>query len=107
MAKQILRELLSRFDLLTSLDSDKGTHSKSELMRILCMAYQKFHCSYKPKATGIVEQVNGNLKSKLVKVCASVSLKGPDVLHLVLINLKSIPIRRLVSHLMKLSWGQQ
>lgn len=55
---------------------------------------QKLHCVYRPEASGMVEQINGTIKSRLSKVCAPTALKWPDALPLVLMSLRSIPDKK-------------
>ncbi|XP_078533767.1 uncharacterized protein LOC144819955 [Lissotriton helveticus] len=97
VAKLLLRELVPRFGVPTSLESDRGKHFNSEVVKMLCSALnidQRLHCSYRPEASGIVEQINGTLKPRMAKVCSSTSLKWPDALPLVLMSMRSTPDRR-------------
>ncbi|KAJ1162929.1 hypothetical protein NDU88_003393 [Pleurodeles waltl] len=97
VAKLLLRELIPRFGFPISLESDRGSHFNNEVMRLLCEALnieQKLHCSYRPKASGLVEQMNGTLKSRMAKICASTNLKWPDALPLVLMSMRNTPDRK-------------
>ncbi|KAJ1091214.1 hypothetical protein NDU88_004341 [Pleurodeles waltl] len=97
VAKLLLRELIPRFGFLISLESDRGSHFNNEVIRLLCAALnieQKLHCSYRPEASGLVEQMNGTLKSRMVKMCAATNLKWPDALPLVLMSMRNIPVKK-------------
>ncbi|KAJ1171254.1 hypothetical protein NDU88_003124 [Pleurodeles waltl] len=97
VAKILLRELIPRFGFPISLESDRGSHFNNEVIKLLCAALnieQKLHCSYRPEASGLVEQMNGTLKSRMAKICASTNLKWPDALPLVLMSMRNTPDRR-------------
>ncbi|KAJ1203090.1 hypothetical protein NDU88_006885 [Pleurodeles waltl] len=66
-----------------SLESDRGSHFNNEVIKLLCSALnieQKLHRSYRPEASGLVEQMNGTLKLRMAKMCASTNLKWPAAL---------------------------
>ncbi|KAJ1177910.1 hypothetical protein NDU88_003162 [Pleurodeles waltl] len=97
VAKLLLRELIPRFGFPISLESDRGSHFNNEVIKLLCEALnieQKLHCSYRPEASGLVEQMNGTLKSRMAKICASTNLKWPDALPLVLMSMRNTPDRK-------------
>ncbi|KAJ1167474.1 hypothetical protein NDU88_007865 [Pleurodeles waltl] len=97
VAKLLLRELIPRFGFPISLESDRGSHFNDEVIKLLCAALnieQKLHCSYRPEASGLVEQMNGTLKSRMAKICASTNLKWPDALPLVLMSMRNTPDRK-------------
>ncbi|KAJ1107085.1 hypothetical protein NDU88_004482 [Pleurodeles waltl] len=97
VAKLLLTELLPRFGFPISLESDRGTHFNNEVIKLLCAALNiehKLHCSYRPEASGLVEQMNGTLKSRIAKMCAATNLKWPDALPLVLMTMRNTPDRQ-------------
>ncbi|KAJ1163931.1 hypothetical protein NDU88_004383 [Pleurodeles waltl] len=68
-----------------------------EVIKLLCAALnieQKVHCSYRSEASGLVEQMNGTLKSRTAKMCAITNLKWPDALPLVLMSKRNTPDRK-------------
>ncbi|KAJ1211468.1 hypothetical protein NDU88_006828 [Pleurodeles waltl] len=78
VAKLLLRELIPRFGFHISLESDRGSHFNNEVVKLLCAALnieQKLHCSYRPEASGLVEQMNGTLKLRMAKMYAATNLK--------------------------------
>ncbi|KAJ1209515.1 hypothetical protein NDU88_004893 [Pleurodeles waltl] len=97
VAKLLLRELIPCFGFPISLETDRGSHFNNEVIKLLCAALnieQKLHCSYRPEASGLVEQMNGTLKSRMAKICASTNLKWPDALPLVLMSMRNTPDRK-------------
>ncbi|KAJ1203855.1 hypothetical protein NDU88_007636, partial [Pleurodeles waltl] len=49
---------------------------------------------YRPEASGLVEQMNGTLKARLAKDCASTVLKWAVALPLILMSMHSTPDRK-------------
>ncbi|KAJ1126083.1 hypothetical protein NDU88_004496 [Pleurodeles waltl] len=98
VAKLLLWELIPRFWFLISLESDRGSHFNNEVVKLLCTALkieQKLHCSYRLEASGLVEQMNGTLKSRMAKMCAATNLKWPDALPLVLMSMRNTPNKKM------------
>ncbi|KAJ1138388.1 hypothetical protein NDU88_004775 [Pleurodeles waltl] len=96
-AKLLLRELIPRFGFPVSIESDRGRHFDSEVIKLLCATLdieQKLHCSYRPEASGLVEQINGTLKSRMAKMCAATNMKWPDALPLVLMSMRNTPDKK-------------
>ncbi|KAJ1089010.1 hypothetical protein NDU88_002163 [Pleurodeles waltl] len=97
VAKLLPRELIPRFGFPISLESDRGSHFNNEVVKHLCAALnieKKLHCSYHPEASGLVEQINGTLKSRIAKMCAATNLKCPYVLPLVLMSMRNTPNKK-------------
>ncbi|KAJ1198507.1 hypothetical protein NDU88_002347 [Pleurodeles waltl] len=97
VAKLLLRELLPRFGFPVSLESDRDRHFDNEVIKLLCAALdieQKLHCSYRLEASGLVEQMNGILKSRMAKMCATTNMKLPDALPLVLMSMRNTPDKK-------------
>ncbi|KAJ1081611.1 hypothetical protein NDU88_001790 [Pleurodeles waltl] len=97
VAKLLLRELIPRFGFPISLESDRGSHFNNEVVKLLCAALnieQKLHCSYRPEASGLVEQMNGTLKSRMPKMCAATNLKWPNALTLLLMSMINTPNKK-------------
>ncbi|KAJ1104992.1 hypothetical protein NDU88_002400 [Pleurodeles waltl] len=97
VAKLLLRELIPRFGFPVSIESDRGRPFYNEVIKLLCAALdieQKLHCSYRPEASGPVEQMNGTLKSRMAKMCAATNMKWPDALPLVLMSMRNTPDKK-------------
>ncbi|KAJ1172116.1 hypothetical protein NDU88_003966 [Pleurodeles waltl] len=70
---------------------------ENEVIKLLCPALdieQKLHCSYRPEASGLVEQMNGTLKSRMAKMCAATNMKWPDALPLILMSMRNPPDKK-------------
>ncbi|KAJ1101471.1 hypothetical protein NDU88_006539 [Pleurodeles waltl] len=96
-AKLLLRELIPRFRFPVSIESDRGRHFDNEVIKLLCAALdieQKLHCSYRPEASGLVEQMNGTLKSRIAKMCTATNMKWPDALPLVMMSMRNTPDKK-------------
>ncbi|KAJ1192274.1 hypothetical protein NDU88_001586 [Pleurodeles waltl] len=97
VAKLLLRELIPRFGFPVSIESDRGRHFDNEVITLLCAALnieQKLHRSYRPEASGLVDQMNGTLKSRIAKMCAATNMKWPDALPLVLMSMRNTPDKK-------------
>ncbi|KAJ1125189.1 hypothetical protein NDU88_003624 [Pleurodeles waltl] len=97
VAKLLLRELIPRVRFPVSIESDRGRHFDNEVIKLLCAALeikQKLHCSYPPEASGLVEQMNGTLKSRMAKMCTATNMKWPDALPLVLMSMRNTPDKK-------------
>ncbi|KAJ1095769.1 hypothetical protein NDU88_000925 [Pleurodeles waltl] len=97
VAKLLLRELIPMFGFPVFIESDRGRHFDNEVIKLLCAALdiqQKLHCSYRPEASGLVEQMNGTFKSRMAKMCAATNMKWPDALPLVLMSMRNTPDKK-------------
>ncbi|KAJ1202485.1 hypothetical protein NDU88_006285 [Pleurodeles waltl] len=99
IAKLLLRELIHWFGFPVSLESDRGRHFDNEVIKLLCAALdieQKLHCSHYPEASGLVEQMDGTLKSRMANMCTATNMKWPDALPLVLMSMRNTPDKKTV-----------
>ncbi|KAJ1189209.1 hypothetical protein NDU88_005960 [Pleurodeles waltl] len=97
VAKLLLSELIPRFWFPVTIESDRGRHFDNEVIKLLCAALdieQKLHCSYRPEASGLVEQMNGTLKLRMAKMCTATNMKWPDTLTLVLMSMRNTPDKK-------------
>lgn len=70
VAKTLWREVIPRWGLFRTLDSDQGTHFTSKVLQAVCKALgisHAFHCPYRPQTAGITERQNRSIKEKLAK----------------------------------------
>ena len=70
VVKCLLKDIVPRFSIPQSINSDRGTHFAGQIMTELCKSLgikQRLHCPYQPQSAGLVERQNGILK-KLAKL---------------------------------------
>lgn len=92
VVKTLFKEIVPRYGIPMGINSDRGTHFTGKIVQNLAEAlgFQwKLHIPYQPQSSGIVERVNGIIKSTLTKVCQETGLKWPEALPLVLYTLRN------------------
>ena len=86
--KQLLHEIIPRFGLPRSLQSDNGTSFTSKITqrvsRALGITYN-LHCAWRPRSSGKVERDNQFLKSVIKKITQETSLGWTDALPIALL----------------------
>ena len=79
VVKFLLREVIPRFDIPSEISSDNGSASVQKVVKGILRQLrikQRLGCVYHLQSQGMVERVNGTLKAKLSKICASMKLTG-------------------------------
>ena len=83
VVKSLLHEIIPRFGLLRSLQSDNGTSFTSKVTqgvsKALGITYY-LHCAWRPQSSGKVERANQFLKSAIKKITKETSLDGRRLL---------------------------
>ncbi|XP_049980139.1 protein NYNRIN-like [Alexandromys fortis] len=90
----LLREIIPRFGLPTSLQSDNGPEFTSQISQNLSKALGipwNFHILYHPQSSGKVERTNGSLKGALMKMSQELHLDWVRLLPLALLRLRALP----------------
>ena len=67
---KLISEIIPRWGLPLSIDSDQGTHFTAEIVKELSKALGikwQYHCSRHPRSSGIVERLNRTLKQACAK----------------------------------------
>ena len=75
--KKLLHEIIPRFGLPRSLQSDKGTSFTSKVTQVISKALDityYLHCAWRPQSSGKVERANQLLKSAIKKITQETSL---------------------------------
>lgn len=70
VVKCLLKDIVLRFGIPQSINSDRGTHFTGEIMTELGTSLgtkQRLHCPYQRQSAGLVERQNGILKNKFAK----------------------------------------
>ena len=77
MAQILLTEIIHRFGLPSSQQSDNGPEFTSKITQQLVQFLQipwKFHIPYRPQSSGKVERMNRIIKETLTKLTVEVQL---------------------------------
>ncbi|XP_053864588.1 uncharacterized protein K02A2.6-like isoform X1 [Malaclemys terrapin pileata] len=70
VARILAEEIIPRWGLPLSIDSDQGTHFTGRVIKEACKALeikQRFHIPYHPESSGMVERMNRTMKTALTK----------------------------------------
>ena len=96
VVKILVKEIIPRYGIPHSINSDRETHFTAQIMRDLSKVLSiklNFHTPWHAASAGGVERQNGILKNKLAKICQETGLKWPDALPLALMSMRSTPNR--------------
>ena len=94
MAQILLTEIIPRFGLPSSLQSDEGPEFTSKVTQQLVQFLQipwKFHIPYRPQSSGKVERMNRIIKETLTKLTLEVYLDWTKLLLIVLLRVWALP----------------
>ena len=87
--KFLTREVMPRFGIPSEISSDNGAAFIQKTLKQVIQhlhVKQRLGCVYHPQSQGMVERVNGTLKTKINKICASTNLNWIDALPLALMS---------------------
>ena len=94
VVKKLLHEIIPRFGLLRSLQSDNGTSFTSKVTqgasKALGITYY-LHCAWRPQSSGKVERANQFLKSAIKKITQETSLGWKEALPIALLRTRIAP----------------
>ena len=94
MAQILLTEIIPRFGLPSSLQSDNGPEFTSKVTQQLVQFLQipwKLHIPYRPQSSGKVERMNRIIKETLTKLTLEVHLDWTKLLPTVLLRTRALP----------------
>ena len=80
---------MPRFGIPSEISSDNGAAFIQKTLKQVIQhlhVKQRLGCVYHPQSQGMVERVNGTLKTKINKICASTNLNWIDALPLALMS---------------------
>ena len=83
VVKKLLHEIIPRFGLHRSLQSDIGTSFTSKVTQWVSKALgiiYYLHCAWRPQSSGKVERANQFLKSAIKKITQETSLRWKETL---------------------------
>ncbi|KAF6109588.1 hypothetical protein HJG60_010848 [Phyllostomus discolor] len=98
VAKLLLTEIIPRFGLPQSIQSDNGPLFTSEISQEVRQALQiqwKLHASWRPQSTGKTEKMNHTIKKTSAKVRQETHLKWDQALRIALLRIRVAPRSRL------------
>ena len=94
MAQILLTEIIPRFGLPSSLQSDKGPEFVFQVTQQLVQFLQipwKFHIPYHSQSSGKVKRMNRIIKETLTKLTLEVHLDWTKLLPIVLLRVRALP----------------
>ena len=94
MAQVLLTEIIPRFGLPSSLQSDNGPEFTSKVTQQLVQFLQipwKFHILYRHQSSGKVESMNRKIKETLTKLTLEVHLDWTKLLPIDLLRIWALP----------------
>ena len=94
MAQILLTEIIPRFGLPSSLQSDNGPEFTSKVTQQFVHFLQipwKFHIPYHPQSSGKVEKMNRIIKGILTKLTLEVHLDWTKLFPIVLLRIRTLP----------------
>ena len=109
VAQIILTEIIPRFVLPSSLQSDNGPEFTSKVTQQLVQFLQipwKFHIPYCPQSSGKVERMNRIIKETLTKLTLEVHLDWTKLLPIVLLRIRALPRKPLGLSLFEVMYGR-
>ena len=89
IVKFLIQEIIPRFGIPSEMSSDNGSAFVQKVAKGVLQQLgikQRLGCVYHPQSQGMVETVNGTLKEKIKKICASTKLNWVDALPLALMS---------------------
>ncbi|RMC04399.1 hypothetical protein DUI87_19220 [Hirundo rustica rustica] len=94
VAKKLLEEIIPRYGIADSIDSDQGTHFTSKIIKHLANALGiqwEYHMPWHPQSSGQVERMNQTLKAQLSKIMLETKMSWVKCLPLALLNIRTQP----------------
>ncbi|XP_059202559.1 uncharacterized protein LOC131982018 [Centropristis striata] len=92
VVKFLIREVIPRFGIPSEISSDNGAAFVQKVAKGILQQLrikQRLSAVYHPESNGMVERINGTLKSKINKICASTKLNWVDALPLALMQYRT------------------
>ena len=94
VVKKMLHEIITRFGLPRSLQSDNGTSFTSKATQGVSKALGStyyLHCAWRPQSSGKVERANQFLKSEIKKITGETCLGWKEALPIALLHTRIAP----------------
>ncbi|XP_055491949.1 protein NYNRIN-like [Leucoraja erinacea] len=94
VAKILLEQIIPRYGIVETIDSDRGTHFASKTHEMICEALGiewKLHTPWHPQSSGKVERMNGTLKTQITKLIEETRLPWTKCLPIALLRIRTAP----------------
>nr|XP_041574408.1 uncharacterized protein LOC121470545 [Taeniopygia guttata] len=94
VVKILLEEIIPRYRLAEVIDSDRGPHFASKIIKEVVTALGtkwQYHTPWYPQSSCKVERVNGKIKKQLTKLMYKTQLSWVKCLPLALLNIRTQP----------------
>ncbi|GCC31595.1 hypothetical protein chiPu_0010055 [Chiloscyllium punctatum] len=89
VVKFLTHEVIPRLGITSEISSENGSDFIQKVVKLVLQSLrikQRFGCVHHLQSQGMVESINGTLKAKLNKICASTDLNWVDALPLALMS---------------------
>ena len=109
VCKALLKEIVPRFGLPRSLQSDSGPSFTATISQNLaaCLGIKyRLHSSWRPQASGKVERANQTLKRALAKLCQETHNKWIHMLPIALMRVWTAPKQPLLLSPYEMMYGR-
>ncbi|NWW60489.1 TF26 protein, partial [Ifrita kowaldi] len=94
VSKVLLEQIIPRYGVVYSIDSDRGPHFTSQVLQLTASALGikwELHTPWRPQSSGRVERTNQMLKNCLTKLMVETKLGWIKCLPLALLNIRNRP----------------
>lgn len=94
VSKVILEQIIPRFGMIHTIDSDRGTHFTSQVLQQLAEQVGinwKLHTPWHPQSSGRVERMNQTIKNTLTKLMLETKWTWVKCLPLALLRIRTQP----------------
>ncbi|ROI47835.1 Transposon Tf2-6 polyprotein [Anabarilius grahami] len=94
VVKILSKEIIPRFGIPTTIESDNGTPFTSKVTQLLAKALSidwRFHIPFNPQSSSNIERLHQTIKRRLTKACIDTGKKRPDLLPMVLTEIRMTP----------------
>lgn len=94
VSRILLEQIIPRYGIMESINSDRGTHFTSKVHQTVCEALGirwELHTPWHPQSSGIVERMNSTLKTQITKLMLETRLPWTKCLPLALIRIRTAP----------------
>ncbi|KAJ7428273.1 gag-pro-pol polyprotein [Willisornis vidua] len=94
VVKILLEEIIPRYGVITVIDSDRGPHFTSKIIKEALEPFGikwEYHTPWHPQSSGRVERMNGEIKKHLTKLMIETKMNWVKCLPLALLNIRTQP----------------